>query len=84
MSFSSLFEVIKVVCLPEPCIFYFFGIPVSMAEAAAVIPNGAKILFVKETPTFVTGPAILLNNTLKNPPDLFFFRYFSFRQFYIS
>ena len=38
MSFISSFEIIKVF-VPEPCIF--FWIPASIAEAAAVIPNGA-------------------------------------------
>ena len=41
MSFISSFKVIKVVGLPEPWIF-FFGIPSSIAEPAAVIPDGAK------------------------------------------
>ena len=30
----------------------------SIAEAAAVIPNGAKIFFANETDTFINGPAI--------------------------
>ena len=42
MSFISLFEIVKVV-IPEPCIF--FWITASIAEAAAVIPKGANILF---------------------------------------
>ena len=48
MSLISLFEIIKVVAhkaedkeQPEPWIF--FWIPASIAEAAAVIPKGAKI-----------------------------------------
>ena len=45
-----------------------FWIPASTAEAAAVIPNGAKIFFVKGTVTFLNGPTILLNNDPKNPP----------------
>ena len=45
MSFISLFEIIKVVT-PEPSIL--FWIPASIAEAAAVIPNGAKTLFPME------------------------------------
>ena len=40
-----------------------------MTEAAAVIPNEAKIFFAKGTATFVNGPANLLNNDPKNPPD---------------
>ena len=40
MPLISLFQIIKVV-VPEPCIS--FWIPASIAEAAAVIPNGAKM-----------------------------------------
>ena len=47
-------------------IYVFFCIPASNAEAAAVIPNGAK----KETAIFINGPADLLNKDPKNPPDL--------------
>ena len=67
MSFISSFEIIRLV-VPEPCIF--FWIPTSIAEAAAVISNGAKIfLFAKGTATFIDGPANLLSNEPKNPPD---------------
>ena len=66
MSFISSFEIIKVV-VPEPCIL--FSIPASIAEAAAVIPNGAKTFFAKGIATFINGPANLLNNDPKNPPD---------------
>ena len=38
-------------------------------EAAAVIPNRAKICFAFGTATFINGPAILLYNEPKNPPD---------------
>ena len=48
---------------------YFFWIPASIAEAAAVIPNGAKTFFAKAIATFINGPANLLNNDHKNPPD---------------
>ena len=41
----------------------------SIAEVAAVIPNGAKIFFVYGTGAFINVPAILINNDLKNPPD---------------
>ena len=41
MSFISLFEIISVFIL-EPCIF--FKIPVSIADSAVTIPNGANIL----------------------------------------
>ena len=66
MSFVSLLEIIKVV-VPEPGIF--FWIPLSIAEAAAIIPNWAKICFANATSTFNKGPAILFNNESKNPPD---------------
>ena len=66
MSFISSCEIIKVV-VPEPCIF--FRIPASIAEETAVIPNGAKTFFAKGIATFINGPANLLNNNPKNPPD---------------
>ena len=44
---------------------YFFGIPVSIGEVVAVIPNGAKIFFARGAATFINGPAILLNNEPK-------------------
>ena len=44
---------------------YFFGIPASIAEAAAVIPNGTKTFFAKGIATFINGPANLLNNIVK-------------------
>ena len=40
---------------------HFF--PASIAEIAAVIPNGTKIVFAKGTATFINGPA----NDPKNP-----------------
>ena len=49
--------------------FFFFLIPASIAEAAAVITNGAKTFFGKGIGTFSNGPANLLNNDLKNHPD---------------
>ena len=48
---------------------YFFWIPASIAEATAVILNGAKTFFAKGIPTFINGPSNLLNNDPKNPPD---------------
>ena len=66
MSFNFSFQIIKVV-VPEPCIF--FWILASIAEAAAVIPNGTKIFVANGTATSVNGPAILLNNDPKNLPD---------------
>ena len=64
MLFIFSFEIIKVV-VPQLCIF--FWIPASIAEAAAVIPTGAKIIFAKGAATFINGPANLLNNDPKNP-----------------
>ena len=48
---------------------YFFWIPAPIAEAAAVITNGAKTFFAKEIATFINEPATLLNNDPKNSPD---------------
>ena len=48
---------------------YIFWIPASIAEAAAVIPDSAKIFFAKGTATFINEPAHLLNNDPINPPD---------------
>ena len=48
---------------------YFFWVPASIAEAAAVIPNGAKTCFAKGIATFIIGQANLLNSDPKNPPD---------------
>ena len=62
MSFISLCEINKVV-VPEPGIF--FWILASIAEAAAVIPNGARIFFASGTATFVRVRA----NLLKISPD---------------
>ena len=66
ISFISSFEIIKVI-ISEPCIF--FWIPASIAEAAAVISNGAKKYFAKGTTTSINGPASLLDNDPKNLPD---------------
>ena len=48
---------------------YFFWIPASIAEAAAVIRNGDRIFFAKGSATFINGPANLLDKDPKNPPD---------------
>ena len=61
-----MLEIVKVV-LPELCIF--FWIPASIAEAAAVIGIGAKSFCADGIATFINGPANLLNNDPKNPPD---------------
>ena len=66
MWFSSSFEIIKVV-VPKPCIF--FWIPALIAEAAAVIPNGANIFFTQRSATFINRPANLLNNDPKDLQD---------------
>ena len=47
----------------------FFLTPTSIAETAAVIPDGAKIFFANGTATAINGPANLLNNDRKNSPD---------------
>ena len=47
----------------------FFWIPASIAGAAAVVPNGTKIFFAKETATFNNEPVNLLNNDPTSPPD---------------
>ena len=48
---------------------FLFWIPALIAEAAAVIPNGAKTFFAKEIATFINEPTNLFNNDPKNPPD---------------
>ena len=40
-----------------------------ISEVADVIPNGAKTFFAKGIATFFNGPANLINNDPKNPPD---------------
>ena len=49
--------------------FFFFWIPALIAEAAAIIPNGAKVIFTEETATFINGPANLLKDDPKHSPD---------------
>ena len=47
-----------------------FWIPASIAEAVAVISNGAKTsFFSKGTATFFNGPVHLLNNNPNGLPD---------------
>ena len=41
---------------------FFFRIPASNAEAAAVIPNGAKTSFAKGIATLMNGSADLLKS----------------------
>ena len=52
---------------PEPCIF--FCILPSIADIAAVQPNGANTFLANGNATFINRPANLLNNLPKNPPD---------------
>ena len=47
----------------------FFLTPTSIAETAAVIPDGAKIFFANGTANVINGHANLLNNDPKNYPD---------------
>ena len=44
---------------------YFFLILTSIAEPAAVNPNGAKVFFAKGIATVINGTVNLLNNDLK-------------------
>ena len=39
------------------------------ADMAAVKPNGANTFLANGIATFINGPANLLNNLPKNPPD---------------
>ena len=63
---------------------YFFWIPASIAEAAAVIPNGTKTFFAKVIATFINGLANLLNKDPKYPPDWIILWIFFFLNLYIS
>ena len=47
----------------------FFCIVPSIADMAAVKPNGANTFLANGIATFINGPANLLNNLPKNPPD---------------
>ena len=72
ISFISSFEIIKVVVpaplvTPEPSIFFLI-LP-SIADIAAVNPNGANTFLANYIATFINGPANLLNKFPKNPPD---------------
>ena len=48
---------------------YFFCILPSIADIAAVKPNGANTFLANGNATFIDGPANLLNNLPKKPPD---------------
>ena len=52
---------------PEPCVFFY--ILLSIADIAAVKPNGANTFLANGKATFINGPANLLNNLPNNPPD---------------
>ena len=66
MSFTSSFEIIKVV-VPEPI---YFCIPASSADAVPVYPNGIETLsanslitfFINGNPVFNNGPRSLPRN----------------------
>ena len=60
----------------------FFWIPASIAEAAAVIPDGAKIFFAKGAAIFINGAANILNIGPKI--GLNYFSDLSLRKFYVS
>ena len=68
MIFISSFEIIKIV-VPEPCFscFVFFLIPALIAEAAAVILNGAKTFLLKELLLSLIDLLIYLIMILKIP-----------------
>ena len=51
----------------EPCIF--FCILPSVVDIAALKPNAANTFLANGIATFSNGPANLLNNLPKNPPD---------------
>ena len=65
ISFMSSCSIINLT--PEPCIF--FCIFPSIADIAAVKPNGGNTFLANGNATFINGPANLLNNLPKNPPD---------------
>ena len=48
---------------------YLFCILQSIADIAAVKPNGANTFLANDIATFINGPVNLLNNLPKNPPD---------------
>ena len=51
----------------------FFCILPSIADIAAVKPNGANTFLANDNATFINLPAILLNNLPKNPTDCIIF-----------
>ena len=69
ISFMSSCSIINLT--PEPCIFFYI-LP-SIADIAAVKPNGPNTFLANGNATFINGPANLLNNLPKNPPDCIIF-----------
>ena len=54
---------------------YFFLILPSIADRAAVKPNGTDTFLANGIATFINGPANLLNNLPKYPSDCIDFFY---------
>ena len=52
---------------------YLFCILPSIPDIAAVKPNGANTFLANGIATFINGPASLLNNLPKTPPDCIIF-----------
>ena len=68
MSLFSSFEIIKV-AVSEPCFFYFFEFLHQLLKRLLPFLMELKNFFAKGTATFINGPADLLNNDPRNPPD---------------
>ena len=69
ISSISLFEITKVISFPVltaplSCIFLW----ISIAQADAIVANGANTFLAKGTTTFINGPANLSNKTMWHPP----------------
>ena len=64
---SFIFSCSIINLIPSPLIF--FCILPSIADIAAVKPNGANTFLANGIATFINGPASLLNKLPKNPPD---------------
>ena len=68
MSFFSSFKIIKV-AVSEPYFFYFFEFLHQLLKQLLPFLMELKYFFAKGTATFINGPADLLNNDPRNPPD---------------
>ena len=79
---NSSFEIISVV-VPQPCNIIFFWISASIADAAAVILNRAKIFFANGLLLSLMGLIFYLIMPLKTS-RLSYFRYSCIRQLYMS